>query len=212
MAVFSVPASVGLALFARELIAVVLGPRWAGAVTAVRVLAGFGLCAALSATTGDVFKATGRSHLILRVGIVHSAALWIGLAWLARLGLPYAALAVTGAAAISSLVAFAAAIHVLGLGPGAIVGALVAPTIASAVMGGVLVGLPGDAGSAGALAVRLLAGTTAYVAALAVIAPGDVHELRLLVAALRPAPRGGQAAAAIGLTSRGSARTSRDPC
>ena len=212
VSVFSIPASVGLALLARDLIAVVLGPRWAGAVTAVRILTGFGLCAALSAATGDVFKATGRSHLILRVGLVHSLALWIGLAWLARLGLPYAALAVTGAAAVSSLVAFAAAVHVLGLGPGAIVRSLVAPTMASAVMGAVLAGLPGDAGAAGALAVRVLAGATAYVAALAVFAPGDVRELRLLVAALRPARRGSQASTALGLTGTGSARTSRDPC
>ena len=45
VAVFSIPTSVGLALLAPELIAVVLGPRWEGAVPAVRVLAGFGLCA-----------------------------------------------------------------------------------------------------------------------------------------------------------------------
>ena len=73
-------------------------------------------------------------------------------------------------------------------------------------------GLSGDASGAGAVVVRVLIGTTAYVAALAVFAPGDVHELRELVAAMRPAPRPDQAGSALGLTDRGSTRTSRDPC
>ena len=206
VAVFSIPTSVGLALLAPELIAVVLGPRWEGAVPAVRVLAGFGLCAALSATTGDVFKATARSHLILRVGAVHSAALWIGLACLASRGVAFAALAVTGAAAVSSRAAFAAAAGILALGPGAIVRALVAPAAASTLMAAaVYVVLAGTTRLVGGA----LGGAAVYAAALALLAPEDGREVRRLIGALRPAPRG---RVSLELKGTGSARTSRDPC
>src|SRR5581483_10886263 len=77
-----------------------LGPRWTGTVPPARVLAGFGLLASLSATTGDLFKAVGRSALIWRIGLVHSATLWVGLAVLGRYGLSGVALAVMLAAVL----------------------------------------------------------------------------------------------------------------
>src|SRR5262249_34705788 len=76
----AVPAAVALAMLAPAVIRLVLGPRWEAAIAPTRVLAAFALLAALSATTGDVFKATGRTSLVWRIGLVHSAILWTGLA------------------------------------------------------------------------------------------------------------------------------------
>ncbi|HJQ82930.1 MAG TPA: lipopolysaccharide biosynthesis protein, partial [Candidatus Binatia bacterium] len=105
VAALAIPTSVGLALCAPELVAVVLGPRWEGVVTPLRVLAAFGCFASLAATTGDVFKATGRSVLIFRIGLVHSAALWTGLALLAWRGTAAVALAVSLATFLSTATA-----------------------------------------------------------------------------------------------------------
>jgi O-antigen/teichoic acid export membrane protein len=189
VAVLSVPASVGLALLAPDLIRVVLGTRWEDAATPTRILAGFGLLASLSATTGDVFKAAGRPQLILRIGLVHSAALWLGLAMLARRGLGGVALAVTLATAASSLAAFTGALAILRLRVTALVRALAAPVLATATMTGVLLGLrdlvlpAGGAGLAGAV----LAGAGSYAVALALCAPGDLRELGSLLGVAWPA-------------------------
>ena len=198
VALVSVPASVGMALVAPELIGVVLGPRWAGAIGATRILAAFGLLAALSATTGDVFKATGRSHLVLRIGLVHSAALWCGLAALARGGLPWVALAVSLATLASTLVAFWCALRITGLGAGAILGALRVPLGATLAMAGAM--LLGRHVLALAPLPTLLAlvaiGAAVYVAAVWLLAPDEVADVRALLGGLgqrrltaRPGPR-----------------------
>jgi len=137
---------------------------------------------------------------------VHSAALWIGLACLASRGVAFAALAVTGAAAVSSLAAFAAAAGLLELGPGAIVRALAAPAAASTLMAAAVYVVPAGP-------TRLVGGAlgdaAVYAAALALLAPEDGREIRRLIGALRPAPRG---RVSLELRGTGSARTSRDPC
>jgi PST family polysaccharide transporter len=199
VAALAMPASAGLALLAPEIVAVVLGPRWAGAVTSVRVLAGFALLAALAATTGDVFKATGRSGVIFRVGLVHSAALWTGLWFLAPYGIAHVALAVTFAALLSSSTAFACALGALGIGPGVLARALWAPAVATVVMaaGVAAAGHLALGGGAAALALLTALGVVLYVGTLALLAPADVRELGAAAAALR-ARRSPQAAAAAG--------------
>jgi PST family polysaccharide transporter len=187
VAVLAMPASSGLALLAPEIVAVVLGPRWAGTVTALRVLAGFALLAALSATTGDVFKAAGRSTLIFRIGLVHSTALWGGLWLLAPHGIAYVALAVTAAALCSSSTAFACVLGVLDVGPRGLARLLWAPAVATLVMaGGVTAAraLPLGGGAAALVALTAL-GVALYAATLVVLAPADVHDLAAAVAAVR---------------------------
>ena len=187
VAALAMPASAGLALLAPEIVAVALGPRWAGAVTPLRVLSCFALLAALSATTGDVFKATGRSALIFRIGLVHSAALWTGLWLLAPYGIAWVALAVTIAALLSSSTAFTCALTALRIRPVVLAGAVWAPALATMLM------------SAGVMAARHLPlvpgpvrlvlltglGATVYVATLALLAPADVQEIGAAVTAVR---------------------------
>jgi len=201
VAALAMPASAGLALLAPEIVAVALGPRWAGAVTPLRVLAGFALLAALSATTGDVFKATGRSTLIFRIGLVHSAALWTGLWLLAPYGISWVALAVTIAALLSSSTAFTCALWALRIGPLVLVRALWTPAVATAVLAaGVSAARELPLGPGPAALVMLTAlGVTVYVAALAVLAPADVQELGAALAAVRKRPASPATAAAAGV-------------
>jgi O-antigen/teichoic acid export membrane protein len=194
VAACAMPASCGLVLLAPDLVRVVLGPRWEDAIVPLRILAGFGLLAALSATTGDVFKATGRSRLIFRIGLVHSTVLWLGLATLAGRGVPWVASAVSLAALVSSTLAFACVLRTLALGAGALARAVWTPVAATAVMAAVVVAtraaLP--PGAALALGVLPAVGVLAYAGAMAVLAPDDVREVGAALAALRgrTAPRG----------------------
>ena len=194
LAVLSVPSSVGLAILAPEVIHLLLGARWEGAATPTRVLAVFGLLASLSATTGDVFKAAGRSGLIFRIGLVHSVTLWLGLALLAPRGLPWVALAVTLATATSSATAFACVLAILRLRPGALVRALWAPVLASAVMAVAVVvtrALAAGSGTSGTgtMVLEVTVGLLAYLAAMAVCAPADARELATTLGVVWPRTR-----------------------
>jgi O-antigen/teichoic acid export membrane protein len=186
IAVLSVPASVGLAVLAPALVAALLGPRWTGTVPPARVLAGFGLLASLSATTGDLFKAVGRSALIWRIGLVHSATLWVGLAVLGRYGLSGVALAVMLATVASCSTAFVAACMVLELRARDVVAALGGPVVASGVMAAVLLAVPPlGVPTAPAFVAATGVGIVVYAAVLAVLAPGDVREVLSLLATVR---------------------------
>jgi PST family polysaccharide transporter len=184
--VLALPASAGLALLAPDIVAVTLGPRWTGTAAPLRVLAVFALLASLSATTGDVFKAAGRSPLIFRIGLAHSAVLWTGLALLAGRGVTAVAVAVSGATLVSTVLAFACAARLLRLGVGALLRPLLEPALASVIMA-----LAIQAGRsfvpAGAVGVIVLVGLggAVYAGAVAVLAPGDVRELAGMVAAAR---------------------------
>ena len=187
VAALAMPASVGLALVAPEVVAVALGPSWGGTVTPLRVLAGFAFFAALAATTGDVFKATGRSVLILRLGFLHSAVLFVGLALLASGGIAWVALAVTIATLVSSTGAFVCVLWTLRLGPVVLVRALAGPALATAVMTVALVALVPlpMAVAVGRLAVLVGVGILVYGTVLALVSPGDVREAGAALAALR---------------------------
>ncbi len=184
VAVLALPASAGLALVAPDHVGLMLGPRWTAAVVPLRILSGFALLASLSATTGDVFKAAGRSRLILRIGFLHSAILWTGLALIGRHAVAYVALSVTLAALGSGTAAFGFALAVLGLRPAACWRALRGPVVASAVMaGGVLAAQHAVAGTAGLVAAVVVGGLV-YVATLLLTDPDDVHQLGAVVRAL----------------------------
>src|SRR5439155_9740536 len=129
----------------------------------------------------------GRSVLIFRVGLVHSAVLWAGLGLLASRGIAWVALAVTAATLVSATVAFACATRVLRLSPAALGRAVFSPAVATAVMGGALAALrrlPLTAGAA-SLAVLVGAGLIVYGGVLALLAPADVREVLDALAALR---------------------------
>ena len=186
VAALAKPTSVGLALVAPDVVTVALGPRWAGTVTPLRILAGFAFFASLAATTGDVFKATGRSVLIFRLGLVHSATLVPGLALFASKGIAWVALAVTVATVVSSASAFACVLWTLRLGPAVIARVLAAPAIAALVMAFAVGSEPVHAVTAAArLGLLVPLGVVVYAAVLALVAPGDIREVGAALAALR---------------------------
>jgi O-antigen/teichoic acid export membrane protein len=81
----SVPALTGLVVVAPDLVQVVLGPRWAGMVPVLRILAWVGLLQSLQTLNTNILQALDRTRTLLRFSIVffstHLAAFAIGLQW-----------------------------------------------------------------------------------------------------------------------------------
>jgi O-antigen/teichoic acid export membrane protein len=126
---------VGLTVTANLVVRCVLGPQWMPAGEVLMVLAPVGLLQSATAVTGQIFISQGRADLMLRWGLVSSAAnvasFVIGLPW----GIRGIALAYAGANALMWYPVLAAPLRLIGLSPGAYLKAM-SPTLAiSLVMG-----------------------------------------------------------------------------
>ncbi|MFO1055791.1 MAG: lipopolysaccharide biosynthesis protein [Dongiaceae bacterium] len=185
-----VPAGVGLALVAPELVPVVFGARWAPAVPLVQVLALVGVAASLPWSAGDVLKAIGRPDiptrlvllealysfpLVVLLGVVSRQALWIALAYLIALSL-------------TAIIRLWVVRRFLALPRGFYAGLFAAPFAASGLMAAgvaalrhALAGWPPMA----ILSVSILGGALIYGAAALLLAGPDLRraaaELRLLL-------------------------------
>jgi O-antigen/teichoic acid export membrane protein len=85
VAALSLPALAGLAVLAPEFVDVVLGHRWHGAVTVLRILTWVGFLQSLQTLNGPILQALDRTGLLFRYSVVfflaHLAAFVIGLRW-----------------------------------------------------------------------------------------------------------------------------------
>ncbi len=96
IAYMTLPVGVLLGVFSREIVLLVLGPQWEPAVAPLRILVVFGLIRSLAATTGPVFKALGKPHVVFWVVFVKLLLILAIIIPLTRMyGLVGASLAVT---------------------------------------------------------------------------------------------------------------------
>lgn len=82
---FSFPMTLFLAIFAKELILIVLGPHWIESVLIFQLLSVSALIDPILGTTGVILISTGQAHRYLKVGIVSSmvvvASFFVGIHW-----------------------------------------------------------------------------------------------------------------------------------
>jgi lipopolysaccharide exporter len=83
VASLTVPLGLGLAAAAPEIVAVVFGPSFAPAAPLLAVLGVYAALDSLAFHAGEVYKATGRSHLLIRLAVVRLAAFAPALWWAA---------------------------------------------------------------------------------------------------------------------------------
>lgn len=69
VAFFVLPAGVGIALLAHELVPVVLGPKWLDSIALIQLLALSGALVAMSSNTGAVFMSLGRPRVSTMMGL-----------------------------------------------------------------------------------------------------------------------------------------------
>ncbi|WP_324661896.1 lipopolysaccharide biosynthesis protein [Haloarcula sediminis] len=96
-AFFAFPMAFGIALVAPSFVPVVLGEQWLPMVTAMQILAFFGLFHAVTRNFGELWKSQGRPDLQVKLGLVRIACLALTIWPAATLwGIEGVALAVTG--------------------------------------------------------------------------------------------------------------------
>jgi lipopolysaccharide exporter len=188
------PLTIGLCVLAEPAVVVLLGERWEPAVTTVRIFGVIGAIGAVTAASGDLFQAKGRTDLQLRLGVVTGLSLLLAYAVGARWGQVGVAWGFLVGTALLAYPLLAIPFRlVAGLDFPRLLRALAPIVVATAVMAvaafacnSVLDGA--GVGSALALGASIIAGALGYLAVLLITRPPAVADLVLLV---RPARRGG---------------------
>jgi O-antigen/teichoic acid export membrane protein len=106
LSLLTVPAGVGLAVLGEPFVKVFFGERWLAAVPAMQALAVAGCLRSLGSHAGDVYKATGRPDILVKLGIARAVILVPAMIWAARygiIGVAIAQIAVTGVSTIANL-------------------------------------------------------------------------------------------------------------
>lgn len=85
IATITAPLMAGLWVLREPLVDVALGKRWAGVAIILAWLAPVGFIQSLTSTTGTVFMATGRTDLMMRLGVIGAvlqvSAFFVGVQW-----------------------------------------------------------------------------------------------------------------------------------
>lgn len=189
VSIVAIPLGLGLAATAPSVVLVLFGPQWAAAVLTMQILAVYSTLHALSFHAGDVLKAVGRGGLLVRLSLVSMVlavpAMLAGAHWYGLAGVAVTWIVVDSARFLLSLNALR---HEVDLDPRDLLAALRPPLLAGLVMFG-CVWLVGSArGEPGplTLVVQVAAGVVSYSAALFMLNPRVVAEMKMLAGLLRP--------------------------
>jgi PST family polysaccharide transporter len=139
VSLLTVPVTLTLVILAEPLVIHLLGESWLESVPLLRALAvGVGL-RALGAPAGDVLKATGRSVLLARLGLLKAAVLIPALLLAARSGAVAIAVTLAAVNALGAAMDVAVVARSTGIAPPRIVDALRTTATASTVFAAVLI-------------------------------------------------------------------------
>jgi O-antigen/teichoic acid export membrane protein len=166
----TLPITVGLATTAPALVPVLYGSRWNGMVTVLELLALAAMPQIVAGSTGALFRATGHTDLMFKLGLISS-----GLSVIAIVGgLPWKATGVAAALLIKSWIGLFVVLVPLARVVGLRLREVLFPVLASAV--------PTAGLAAATLAVRALApqGTAAWELLAVQIATGVIAYLAIL--------------------------------
>jgi O-antigen/teichoic acid export membrane protein len=183
VALFSLPISVGLAIAAEPIVAVLLGEKWLAAVPALRILAIYALIKPFGGVAAEALKGVGKPELNLALGVLFVVVVIPALIVLTR------RFGITGAAAsvlIAGLVTVLSALAITArevrlqarellshLAPSLLCSALLAATL------GALIVPSHSMAPAAALALLVSVGLVVYVLATALFARGVVVPMLL---------------------------------
>jgi O-antigen/teichoic acid export membrane protein len=169
------PLAVLLAVAAPEVVAVVLGARWAPIVPLLPILCLYGAISALDGGQKTLLRAVGRPDRALYVDLVRVPLFGVLVyLWTVRFGLVGACWAVLVPAMLAQVVAVPLTARALGLRVADLLWAVAGPAAAAALMAGAIVAVRpwlGDAGPVLRLAATVTVGGTLYAGALVVLAP-----------------------------------------
>lgn len=191
LAMLALPTSIAIALTAKPMVEVLLGPRWLPVVVPLQILALFGVVRAFSSTTGEIWLALGKPQLRMVWEVLHATLIVPLLILLTlRFGLAGTASAMLVVDLLTGIPAIAVTMRLLELRPSALGRALLPPLGCTAALAATLAALgPLSAGLASAVALVLLAGAgaAAYVTASALLARSVLGPMWISLRGTRPA-------------------------
>ncbi|MGH8249489.1 MAG: lipopolysaccharide biosynthesis protein [Steroidobacteraceae bacterium] len=136
VATLAIPAAVGIAVLARELVTIVFGPNWNTAADVLPVLCVFGALRAVSAINGYVFNAVGKPHFSFYMNLAKLIIIAVIIVPATRsYGMLGAAIAVTAPSAVMFLISELVFSKSLQLPLRKMVGAILPAIAASGTMG-----------------------------------------------------------------------------
>jgi O-antigen/teichoic acid export membrane protein len=190
LALILLPATTGVALVSREMVLVVLGAKWQGAIAPLRLLVLYAGVRSLTPILSQALTITGDTRYAMKRNIAGAICLPIGYVIGARWGIV--------GIAVASIVVHAPVVlfpqlhrvsHHLGIGIRDYVPAVAPALVSTSIMAGVVLGmsmlLPADLPMAAVLGLKIAVGAAAYAAAIWLLFRERVLALARLVKQLR---------------------------
>lgn len=135
MALFSLPAGLGIAAVAAPLVALILGPNWLETIPLIQILGVYGAIASIGTNTGAALLALGRPKVLTLLASMRLALLIPSVIWATgSFGVLGAAMAVLDVTCIMTPINFLSLLPALKVGIGQFMGVLWRPIIASSTM------------------------------------------------------------------------------
>lgn len=192
IALVSAPLNAGLWLLREPFVLVVLGEQWTAAVPVLAWLAPVGFIQSLVSTTGTVLKSTGRTDLLLRLGVAGSMLVVSSFLIGVRFGLVGVAACYLVANVLNAILCFRVSFRITGGRGAELVSGVAAPLAGAAVLvlaGGLLDSWLAGAGANGLLrlAVGVPVGGLLYLSVVRLFAPERLQQLRELLLPRPPA-------------------------
>jgi O-antigen/teichoic acid export membrane protein len=178
----SVPVSFGLVVVSSEFIRVVYGERWTAAVPVVAIMSLMGLVLSVTATMGEVLKATNRPGLFFRISLLETVLAVASILVFYRFGIAAVAACVASAVTITGGVVTWQISRILGLRRADWIGVLRSPILAGLVLvGGILLTKVGIAAltktaTAPVLLLLVVEGAVLYLGSLRLIEANRLRE------------------------------------
>jgi O-antigen/teichoic acid export membrane protein len=190
IAVFAIPAAIGILVTAELLVAVLLGPKWAAAAPLIKIMGVAGAITAMETNVGTVYLALGRPRILTLLAGAHVAILLPLLILLTyKFGITGAAWALLLAAAITMPLQYGAMLLTLKLRIADYLAVTWRPVVGSAVMYVAVRGYLGDT-SANVSTMEALPDFTAAAA----IGVGSYCAALLILWVISARPQGAEAA------------------
>lgn len=189
LAALSVPMGVGLSATAPEVIQLVLGTGFSDATVALRYLGLYSAVYSLGFYAGEVYKATGRTRLMINLSLVRLAVFAPAMWWAAGYSIEMVAGTFLGLHVIFGVVRLALIQYVLKLSMleqwRTMWPPLLSSALAAAAVHGLGLLLPGDLAAWLRLAIFVVAGIVVYLLTLALFDRQAVTRARAMVSGLR---------------------------
>lgn len=173
----SMPLAAGLAALAHPVILALFGKQWEGSVDVMRVLALYALALTLNIPAGTAYKATGRPQVLLALAIPRLVVLVVSIAVFVDDGIVAVAACQAAGALLVATLSTVLAVRLLDVPIRALLGGLLPPMLAAAVMGAALLPLAGALAPWPAIVLGGLAGVVVYGGVLWIVAREALEHL-----------------------------------